>query len=67
MSIPIDVASDFNADSTNGSVPFTKLGDDKIRIHDKNEHVYDIWYRLKATCSDRNPIYSDPRVRNTGK
>ena len=73
--VDAQVQSDFGADAA-GNVPFVVEKGHKIVINDKNgtdkprgspqAAPYDIWYRLTATCNDVNPIYSDPRIRNTG-
>lgn len=64
--LPDDVVADFRADKTTGEAQVTLLDRERIRVHNMNQAEYDIWYRLKATC-DHHVIYSDPRIKNTGK
>lgn len=64
--LPADVVSDFRADRVTGEAQVTVLDRDRVRVHNMNQAAYDIWYRLKAECTGFKPIYSDPRVRNTG-
>lgn len=59
-------ASDFNADSKNGEVRIAVLNKNSIRVHDRNESPYTIWYRVKASCNGKD-IYLDPEVKNKGR
>jgi hypothetical protein len=65
--LPADVVADFRADRVTGEAQVTVLDKGRIRVHDMNQAEYDIWYRLKAECQGVPPIYSDPRIKNTGK
>jgi len=66
--LPDYVASDFNADADSGWINDV-VSSASISITDENTKAYDVWYRVQASCSQTgvDPIYLDPRVRNTGR
>jgi hypothetical protein len=73
--MPAIVTSDFGTDAT-GKVLWNNhnsLADDKIKIKNKNEGAYVVFYQIKASkCPGSNAngpahIYLDPKIRNTGK
>jgi hypothetical protein len=46
-----------------------KLADDKIKLKDKNETAYTIYFMIEAAhCANSSEvIYLDPRIENTGR
>lgn len=71
--LPSSAMSDFDL-SSDGYVIWdgannNKLADDKIKLKDKNESAYTIYFMIEAThCTDSSDIiYLDPRIENTGK
>jgi hypothetical protein len=64
--LPVAVAADFRANPTTGVVDFTILNKRSIRVHNRNDGVYTVWYELTAECDGKKAV-SDPRIRNTGK
>jgi hypothetical protein len=66
--LPAYVASDFDADASSGWINGV-VSSASISITDENTRAYDVWYRVQASCTRTgvNPIYLDPRVRNTGR
>ncbi len=72
--IPSIVVSDFDTE-VNGIVKWggqNDLKDDKIKIKDKNDGEYVVFFQIEASkCPDSgvagpDVIYLDPRVKNTG-
>jgi len=64
--LPTDVAADFRADPTTGVADFTILNKRSIRVHNRNDQAYTVWYELTAECDGKKAI-TDPRIRNTGR
>jgi hypothetical protein len=66
------VKSDFTIlDRSTGLVKLVKNTDTKLTINDKNEHKYNVWYKIEATCEregggDPHVTSYDPRVKNEG-
>ena len=70
--LPANVASDFNADPSTGVVDLTagenQLKDDRIKLKDRNNSAYTVYYEIQATgCDGSGEIVLDPAIRNTGK
>lgn len=71
--LPTIVTSDFDLNG-DGDVIWdgannNKLTDDKIKLKNRNEGKYAIFFKIQAThCTDSTKvIYLDPRIENTGK
>jgi len=45
---------------------FTILNKRSVRVHNRNDGAYTIWYELTAECGGKKAI-TDPRIKNTGK
>jgi len=72
-SLPAIVTADFELDAQ-GNVIWdgalnNKLKDDKIKLKDKNDGEYVVFFQIEAThCTNPDDvIYLDPRIENTGK
>jgi hypothetical protein len=65
-----DVAGDFNADPNTGYIKWdgsNSLGDDKIKIRNKNRTAYSVFYEITATeCTGSGEIKLDPVIKNGG-
>jgi hypothetical protein len=61
-------ASDFNADANNGWVQGVRPGT-TVSISNENTGIYDVWYRVQASCtvSGESSIDLDPKITNTGR
>jgi hypothetical protein len=60
---------DFNADPATGQVIYVENAPARdISIKNRNAALepYSVWYRVRATCNGKNPIYFDPRFDNEG-
>lgn len=71
--LPPVVTGDFDLDAQGNviwdGVNNNKLTDDKIKLRNKNDGQYVIFYKIQAThCTNPGDIiYLDPRIENTGK
>lgn len=61
-----EVAADFRADPVTGVADFTILNKRSIRVHNRNDGAYTVWYELTAECDGVKAV-TDPRIKNTGK
>jgi hypothetical protein len=59
-------AGDFNADAGSGWAATSPSRGQSITMNDRNSSQYDIWYRVRASCSGHPDIYFDPRIENDG-
>ena len=71
--LPANIATDFNANPQTGYVDLSQgnnqLTDNKIKLKDKNNSSYSVYYRITAThCTDMSApkIYLDPEIKNRG-
>lgn len=67
------VKEDFNVVSVTSGRLKSEPGSNKnsLVIMDKNQHAYEIWYKVTAYCIDRDgnsigKLESDPRIKNGG-
>lgn len=62
-------ARDFNADPNDGEILMIDGAPSRtISFVNRNVSIdgYTVWYRVRATCDGKNPIYFDPRMDNEG-
>jgi hypothetical protein len=64
--LPVAVAADFRANPATGVADFTILNKRSIRVHNRNDGAYTVWYELTAECDGKKAV-TDPRIKNTGK
>jgi hypothetical protein len=69
--VPAVATGDFGLDAR-GNVQWTghnRLSDDKIKLKNRNQEAYVIYYQIEAKhCDDPSDvIYLDPRIENTGR